>query len=45
VDPDSDTRTAQSFAEGDLHDHEAGLHAVENTGDRRAEYLVVAFKQ
>lgn len=45
VDPDSDTRTEQSFSEGDLHDHEAGRHAVENTGDRRAEYLVVAFKQ
>ena len=45
VDPDSDTRTEQSFSEGDLHDHEAGMHAVENTGDQRAEYLVVAFKQ
>jgi quercetin dioxygenase-like cupin family protein len=45
IDPDSDTRTEQSFTEGDLHDHEAGMHAVENTGDRRAEYLVVAFKQ
>lgn len=45
IDPASDARTERSFAEGDLHDHEAGMHAVENTGDRPAEYLVVAFKQ
>ena len=45
IDRDSDTRTEQSFAEGDLHDHGAGMHAVENTGDQRADYLVVAFKQ
>lgn len=45
VDSDSDTRSERSFAEGDLHDHEAGRHAVENTGDQPAEYLVVAFKQ
>jgi len=44
VDPDSDTRTERSFEEGDLHDHAAGLHAVENTGDQRAEYLAVEFK-
>ena len=45
IDPDSDARTERSFAEGDLHDHGAGTHAVENTGDQRAEYLVVAFKR
>lgn len=45
IDPDSDTRNEQSFSEGDLHDHEAGVHAVENTGDQRAEYLAVVFKQ
>ncbi|NBB99735.1 MAG: hypothetical protein GVY15_02595 [Bacteroidetes bacterium] len=45
IDPDSDARTERSFAEGDLHDHEAGMHAVENTGAQRAEYLVVAFKR
>lgn len=45
IDPDSDTRNEQSFSEGDLHDHEAGMHAVENTGDQRAEYLAVVFKQ
>lgn len=45
IDPDSDARTERSFAEGDLHDHGAGMHAVENTGDQRAEYIVVAFKQ
>ena len=45
VDPDTDARTERSFAEGDLHDHGAGMHAVENTGDQRAEYLVVAFKR
>ena len=44
INPDTDARTERSFEEGDLHDHEAGLHAVENTGDQRAEYLVVAFK-
>lgn len=45
IDPDTDVRTERSFTQGDLHDHEAGLHTVENTGDQRAEYLVVAFKQ
>jgi len=45
IDPDTDVRTERSFTQGDLHDHEAGLHTVENTGDERAEYLVVAFKQ
>jgi len=45
TDPDTDVRTERSFTEGDLHDHEAGPHAVENTGDERAEYIVVAFKQ
>jgi len=45
IDPDSDERTETSFSQGDLHDHEAGRHAVENTGDQQAEYIVVGFKQ
>ena len=45
IDPDSDERTERSFSAGDVHDHEPGVHAVENTGDQRAEYLVVAFTQ
>jgi quercetin dioxygenase-like cupin family protein len=45
IDPDTDARTERSFTEGDLHDHDPGLHTVENTGDERAEYIVVAFKQ
>jgi len=45
IDPETDARTERSFAEGDLHDHGAGVHQVENTGDSPAEYLVVAFKQ
>ena len=45
IDPDSDGRTERSFSAGDVHDHEPGMHAVENTGDQRAEYLVVAFTQ
>jgi len=45
IDPDSDERTERSFSAGDVHDHGPGMHAVENTGDQRAEYLVVAFTQ
>jgi predicted metal-dependent enzyme (double-stranded beta helix superfamily) len=45
IDPANDERTEKSLSEGDLHDHEAGMHAVENTGDQPAEYIVVGFKQ
>lgn len=45
IDADTDTTTERSFSEGDLHDHGAGMHQVENTGDSPAEYLVVAFKR
>jgi len=45
IDPETDERTEHSFAEGDLHDHGAGVHQVETTGDSPAEYLVVAFKR
>ena len=45
VDAEDDNKTERSFSEGDLHDHEPGAHRVENTGDRRAEYLAVVFKQ
>ena len=44
-DPEDDTREEQSFAKGDLDDYGPGRQRVENTGDTRAEYLVVAFKQ
>ena len=30
----------RSFAEGDVHAHAAGVHAVENVGDTDAEFLV-----
>jgi len=43
VDPETGERTEKSLSTGDLHDHDPGMHAVENTGDQRAEYLVVAF--
>ena len=45
IDPDADERTEQSFSAGDAHDHDPGMHTVENTGDQRAEYLVVAFTE
>jgi quercetin dioxygenase-like cupin family protein len=45
MDADGEAHTPKSFSEGEVHDHEAGRHAVENPGDQRAEYLVVAFKQ
>ena len=45
VDAEDDERTERSFSAGDLHDHEPGAHRFENTGDRRAEYLAVVFKQ
>jgi quercetin dioxygenase-like cupin family protein len=44
-DPEDDAREEQSFAKGDLDDYGPGRQRVENTGDTRAEYLVVAFKQ
>lgn len=44
-DPEDAPREERSFAEGDLHDHGPGRERVENTGDTRAAYLVVAFKQ
>lgn len=45
VDPETGERTEKSLSTGDLHDHDPGMHAVENTGDQRAEYLVVAFTE
>lgn len=45
VNAEDGERTERSFSAGDLHDHEPGEHRVENTGDRRAEYLAVVFKQ
>jgi predicted metal-dependent enzyme (double-stranded beta helix superfamily) len=45
VDLQTDERTERSFTEGDLHEHGAGTHQVENTGDSPAEYVVVAFKR
>ena len=36
--------TTRSFSEGDVHFHEAGPHAIRNTGDRAAEFLVVELK-
>jgi hypothetical protein len=45
IDPENDERTEKSLSQGDLHEHDAGLHEVENTGDQPAEYIVVGFKQ
>lgn len=45
VDAEDDNKTERSFSEGELHDHEPGEHRVENTGDRRAEYLAVIFRK
>lgn len=45
IDLETDERRERSFTEGDLHDHGAGMHQVENDGDSPAEYLVVAFKR
>ena len=38
-DTDGETEE-QSFAEGDVHAHAAGVHAVENTGGTEADFLV-----
>jgi uncharacterized cupin superfamily protein len=35
----------QTFAAGDAHWHAAGQHAVENSGETEARFLVVALKQ
>ncbi len=37
--------TEKSFRQGDLHWHEACTHALENTGENEAHFLVVAFKK
>lgn len=42
--PDGE-ETSASYAVGDAHAHAAGRHAVANTGDTQATYLVVAFKE
>ncbi|PEN14443.1 hypothetical protein CRI94_05300 [Longibacter salinarum] len=42
--PEDGSSMERSYEAGDVHDHEAGLHRVENTGSTPADYLVVAFK-
>lgn len=44
TDPEDGSSMERSYEAGDVHDHEAGLHRVENTGSTTADYLVVAFK-
>jgi hypothetical protein len=41
--PGSEDRTAD-FETGDTHWHEAGPHAVENTGDEMARFVIFAFE-
>ena len=43
--PSGGEAESRSFVAGDAHAHEAGRHAVANTGATRARYLVVAFKR
>jgi len=44
TDPEDGSSMERSYQAGDVHDHEAGRHRVENNGSTPADYLVVAFK-
>jgi hypothetical protein len=41
---EAEPMTQRSFKDGDVHWHEACMHALENIGDTDAEYLVVTYK-
>jgi len=41
----NDEAEKQDFEAGDVHWHEGGAHAIENTGDETAEFLLIKFKK